>query len=47
MSAKTRYDILSSNRSQYLNIAKQASELTIPYLVLEDDNATAARKLIR
>ena len=46
MSAKTRYDILSSNRSQYLNIAKQASELTIPYLVHEDDNATGARKLI-
>ena len=45
MSAKTRYDVLSSNRSQYLNIAKQASELTIPYLVHEDDNATGARNL--
>ncbi len=45
MSAKQRYDILSSNRSQYLNIAKQASELTIPYLVHEDDNATGARTL--
>jgi len=46
MSAKTRYDVLSSDRSQYLNIAKQASELTIPYLVREDDNATGPRKLV-
>jgi len=46
MSAKTRYDVLSSNRSQYLNIAKQASELTIPYLVREDDNATGVNKLV-
>ena len=46
MTAKQRYDVLSSDRSQYLNIAKQASELTIPYLVHEDDNATGARKLV-
>ena len=46
MSAKTRYDVLSSDRSQYLNIAKQASELTIPYLVREDDNSTGVNKLV-
>ena len=46
MSAKTRYDVLSSDRSQYLNIAKQASELTIPYLVREDGNATGVSKLV-
>ena len=46
MTAKQRYDVLSGRRSQYLNIAKQASELTIPYLVHEDDNATGARKLV-
>ena len=45
MTAKSRYDVLSSERSQYLNVAKQASELTIPYLVREDDSATGARKL--
>ena len=45
MTAKQRYDVLSSDRSQYLNIAKQASELTIPYLVHEDDNVTSARNL--
>ena len=46
MTAKHRYDILSSDRSQYLNIAKEASELTIPYLVHEDDNTKGARKLV-
>ena len=46
MSAKTRYEVLSSDRSQYLNIAKQASELTIPYLVREDDNSTGVNKLV-
>ena len=45
MSAKTRYDVLSSNRSQYLNIAKQASELTIPYLIHEDVTTTGTRTL--
>ena len=33
MSAKTKYDSLSSNRSQFLNIAEEAAKLTIPYLV--------------
>ena len=46
MTAKTRYDVLSSDRSQYLNVAKQASELTIPYLIREDDNTTGPRKLV-
>ena len=45
MSAKQRYDVLSSDRSQYLNIAEQASKLTIPYLVHQDENTTGARKL--
>ena len=46
MTAKTRYDVLSSDRSQYLRIAQDAAKLTIPYLIHEDDNATGARKLI-
>ena len=33
MSAKTKYDSLSSNRSQFLSIAEEAAKLTIPYLV--------------
>ena len=45
--AKERYDNLSSTRSQYLNIAEQASELTLPYLVREDETYNrSARNLI-
>jgi hypothetical protein len=33
MSAKQRYDYLSTQRSQFLNEAKEASELTLPYLI--------------
>jgi hypothetical protein len=32
MSAKTRYDYLASDRSQFLNVARQAADLTLPYL---------------
>ena len=35
--AKERYDALSSTRSQYLKIAEQASSLTLPYLIREDE----------
>ncbi|ADD95005.1 head tail connector protein [uncultured phage MedDCM-OCT-S04-C24] len=40
MTAKQRYDRLSSSRSQFLNAARQASELTIPYLIREDEHTT-------
>ena len=33
MSARTRYDSLASERSQFLNIAQDAAKLTIPYLI--------------
>ncbi len=33
MSARTRYDYLASDRSQFLEEARQASELTLPYLI--------------
>ncbi len=33
MSARTRYDSLASERSQFLNIAEEAAKLTIPYLI--------------
>jgi len=45
MHAKKRYDALKSDRDQYLDIARQASELTIPYLVHDDDTTTSARNL--
>jgi hypothetical protein len=33
MSAKTRYDSLASERSQFLNIAEEAAKLTLPYII--------------
>jgi len=46
MSAKTRYDSLSSNRSQFLNIAEEAAKLTIPYLIRgEEDYNHGAKNL--
>jgi len=46
MTAKTRYDVLSGARSQYLKVAEDASKLTIPYLIHQDDNSSGARKLV-
>ena len=40
MTAKQRYDRLSSNRSQFLNSARQAADLTLPYLIREDESNT-------
>jgi hypothetical protein len=37
MTAKQRYDRLSSRRSQFLNSARQASDLTLPYLIRDDE----------
>ena len=45
MSAKSRYDFLCSRRSEYLNIARQCSQLTLPYLIHDDDNMKGARTL--
>ena len=37
MNAKSRYDHLSSYRSQFLDTAVQCSKLTIPYLIQRDE----------
>ena len=39
MNARTRYNKLSSGRSQFLDTAVDCSKLTLPYLVSEDTNA--------
>jgi len=44
MSAKTRYDVLSSDRSQFLNEAEQASKLTLPYLIRGHEEHTSGMK---
>jgi len=43
--AKERYNKLSSNRTQFLDMAVECSELTLPYLVTRDDNYKGKRSL--
>ena len=45
MTAKTRYDYLTSERTQFLDEAEQASELTLPYLILKDQYTKGMRQL--
>ena len=45
MNAKSRYDTLKSERTQYLNVAEEASRLTIPYLIHEDEHIQGMRNL--
>jgi hypothetical protein len=40
MTAIERYDRLSSDRSQFLNSARQAADLTLPYLIRDDESTT-------
>ena len=37
MTAKSRYDYLCRNRTQFLDVAVQCSKLTIPYVIQEDE----------
>jgi hypothetical protein len=46
MSAKQRYDVLSSDRSQFLNEAEQASKLTLPYLIRGHEEHTSGMKTL-
>ena len=46
MTAKTRYDALSTDRSQFLNTAQEATKLTLPQLVRgEEENYRGAKNL--
>ena len=47
MSARTRYDYLSSDRSQFLEEARQASELTLPYLIRGHEEYTMGMKQLK
>ena len=38
MTAKQQYDVLQSDRQQFLDKAWEASQLTLPYLVRRDDD---------
>ena len=45
MTAKSRYDSLSSGRSAFLDVAVQCSELTLPYLIQREEMRTSHKKL--
>ena len=45
MSAKERYDYLSSDRSQFLNEAEEATDLTLPYLIRKAEYSKGMRQL--
>ena len=47
MSARTRYDYLSSDRSQFLEEARQASELTLPYLIQGHEEHISGMKRLK
>ena len=44
MSAKSRYDSLASERSQFLNIAEEAAKYTLPYLIRGEESITYGAK---
>jgi len=45
MTAKSRYDYLSSERTQFLDEAEKAAELTLPYLIQRDETQKGMRYL--
>lgn len=45
MTAKSRYDALSSGRTSFLDIAVQCSELTLPYLIQRDQLRSSHKSL--
>ena len=45
--ARERYSQLMTNRTQFLDTAVECSELTLPYLVQQDDNYKGKRTLIQ
>ena len=46
MTAKSRYDYLSSERDQFLQQAIEAAELTLPYLVKRDTDTSSHKQLV-
>ena len=45
--ARGKYNKLTSNRTQFLDVAVECSELTLPYLVTQDDNYKGKRTLLQ
>ena len=47
MNAREKYQSLSGARSQFLNSARQCSELTLPYLISDDTNTKIRHKSLK
>ena len=45
--AREKYSKLAANRTQFLDVAVECSELTLPYLVTQDDNYKGKRTLLQ
>ena len=45
--AREKYSKLSAGRTQFLDVAVECSELTLPYLVTQDDNYKGKRTLLQ
>ena len=45
--ARTKYSMLTSGRTQFLDTAIECSELTLPYLVRQDDDSKGKRTLLQ
>ena len=45
--ARERYEQLTSGRTQFLDMAVDCSELTLPYLVTQDDDYKGKRTLLQ
>ena len=47
MKARDRYQVLRGARSQFLDVARECSRLTLPYLIKDDDDARETHKRLR
>ena len=45
--ARERYSKIKTGRTKFLDMAVECSELTLPYLVTQDDNSTGKRQLLQ
>ena len=47
MSAKDRYDGLKSYRSNFLTTAKRSADLTLPYLIRDEEDWTKGARVLK
>ena len=46
MTAQARYEALSSDRNQFLQSAIDASKLTLPYIIKQDEDNSSHKTLL-